>query len=396
MTSVHPPGWMLVLGWDLHHVGGVSQVVANLYDSLAGGGKFRPVLVISRWHRATTEHEKIDGRRTYYLPFREPAARQRKLLALAGFLFTLPLQLVRCARIVRRERITVVNVHFPGLSALLWILLRKLQHFELILSFHGSDLRAPLEARGLERWLWLRLLRNADVISSCSETISASIVGEFGVTAARVRTVDNGVNPKAIIQAAENAGGSTAPPDFVLSLGTVEKKKGHDILIRAFDGVAQRYPALHLVIGGRLAEPECMADLESLRARSIAPERIHLMKDLPHENAMGLLAKARIFVLASRLEPFGIVVLEAGVLRRPTIATNVCGVVQRLDPERDIYSIPPEDVIALEEAILSALADPIAGRHRADALHDRVVSRFTWVHVSEQYESLLGACAQAP
>ena len=122
------------------------------------------------------------------------------------------------------------------------------------------------------------------------------------------------------------------PVRFV-SYGRMVAKKGFQDLVRAFARVRGSRSDVTLAIGGdgpqrkhlaRLAETLGMAD--QIRF----PGWI--------EDVSALLAEADVFVLPSRLEPFGIVVLEAMSAGVPIVTTRTEGPVEVLDDETAYFA----------------------------------------------------------
>ena len=77
----------------------------------------------------------------------------------------------RLDRYLRASDVANVNVHYPSLTALQFILVRLFfqPDLKIILSFHGLDLTHSLQSKGLERLMWRLLLRWADAVVSCSD-----------------------------------------------------------------------------------------------------------------------------------------------------------------------------------------------------------------------------------
>jgi glycosyltransferase involved in cell wall biosynthesis len=103
---------------------------------------------------------------------------------------------------------------------------------------------------------------------------------------------------------------------------------------------------------------------------------------------MAWLRSASALVLASRLEPFGIVALEAGVFRVPVVATNVCGVVQRLHPGSTI-GVQHDDPGQLATGLVRLLDDPELRSSLADTLHSSVIKDFTWHEIVRKFWAAL-------
>jgi glycosyltransferase involved in cell wall biosynthesis len=89
-------------------------------------------------------------------------------------------------------------------------------------------------------------------------------------------------------------------------------------------------------------------------------------------------------VLPSLAEGLPIAILEAMACARPVVATPVGGVTDAVVNGQTGLLVPPQDAVALAEAVLRLLRDPAwarrmgtEGRHRAETFFslDRVISR---------------------
>ncbi len=96
-------------------------------------------------------------------------------------------------------------------------------------------------------------------------------------------------------------------------VGRLTHSKGIDVLLRSFARVREQLPAafadrLHLAIAGFVDSDECFEG--EARELGIA-DCTSFLPDCTREEILGLLRAAQLFVLPSRAESFGIVVLEA-------------------------------------------------------------------------------------
>jgi glycosyltransferase involved in cell wall biosynthesis len=103
----------------------------------------------------------------------------------------------------------------------------------------------------------------------------------------------------------------------VLSVGRLSREKGHDILIRAFAGVADKFPDWRLrIVGDGILRSELSGLIESLglqRRVELAPTKKSLVMDY---------RTAGIFVLPSRFEGFPNALMEAMQSGCPVVSAN--------------------------------------------------------------------------
>jgi glycosyltransferase involved in cell wall biosynthesis len=109
---------------------------------------------------------------------------------------------------------------------------------------------------------------------------------------------------------------------YVLFLGFPWYLKGVDVLIKAFNLIAGEFPEYRLKVVGFCPDKTPFFSLTA------GNDRIELSDPVMHNDAMRLMAKCSIFVLPSRTEAMGRVLLEAMALKKAIVASNVDGIPQ--------------------------------------------------------------------
>lgn len=133
----------------------------------------------------------------------------------------------------------------------------------------------------------------------------------------------------------------------VLSVSYLTKRKGIDILVRAFKEL--NMPSVFLAIAGS-GEEEA-----NLRALAANDDRIHFLGHVDGPEKAKWYSLADIFVLPTLHDPWGLVVNEAMHYGLPVITTEAAGCSQMIG-ENGIV-IPPGDKEALKEALIRLLED---------------------------------------
>jgi glycosyltransferase involved in cell wall biosynthesis len=385
--------YLLALPWGLDAIGGVTQVVVGLYDGIRGDGRLQPRLLVSSWgDLAPAESVDAGGRSIIKMRVRGPFAGSSLWSGLLRYVVSLPRELLRIRRLVHRYGVEVVNCHYIGSSDFTWVLAKRLGVFggRVILSLHGLDIRTIAAMRGLKRMMWRWALMQADAVVACSEGLAEETVAAFDLPRSQVVTIHNGVDAAKLDQVAAQTPEPAPRPlgPSLLSLGTFERKKGHDLLLRAFSRVVKQHPRAHLTIMGRSAETtqSTLALIEELGLSAQVTART----DAPHAAALAALVHADMFVLSSRNEAFSIALLEAGALGKPVVATSVCGVPELIEDGVTGVRVPPEDVGALVDGILRLLGNRESAAHCGQRLRDLVNQRFTLEANSRNYLRLVG------
>ncbi len=209
----------------------------------------------------------------------------------------------------------------------------------------------------------------------------ASYLEAQGIPADRITRIPN--FSRLAPRSAEQVPGSPR----LVAAGRFVQKKGFDVLLRAFARLREDHRPLELTLIGD--GPERVA-LEALTRQLGLQAHVHFA-GWTSEVAPGL-AQATLFVLPSRDEPFGIVVLEAMALGVPIVATRTAGPSEMLD-ERCAWLVAIEDEVALAAALAAALASPATRAQRARAAAMRFRERYSEAAVVTAYERVYEALA---
>ena len=154
----------------------------------------------------------------------------------------------------------------------------------------------------------------------------------------------------------------------------MDKRKGIDVLIRAFTDVAAAVPGAHLYIVG---DGPDRAAFESLAAAGPAAARIHF-EGFSAEPQRYLQA-TDIFVLASLADSNPLVLSEAREAGCAIVASAVDGIPEALDGGRAGILVPAGDPVALARQLTDLARDPARVAHwrrqAAAHLHRLTVDR---------------------
>ena len=389
--AARPPTVLLVLPWSPDHVGGVSEVVINLHRQLGSRNAVRPRLLVDtyRCHAFATMETRALGRvDAFYLP--TPAAPGKGLRHFLAFACHLPAAVRRLAGYLRDENVCAINFHFPSLCFVTALLARRLvgRNVRVILSFHGSDLQIAAAGGVLQRRLWRFAVGACDAVVACSRAFGDEIARRFPGLGGKLHVIHNGVDVAACRSATQ---GTSLPSElqgrpFIACVATFETKKAQDVLLESFGRIAREFPDLCLALAG--GSGPTFASLRERAAAAPCKDRVFFYADLPHEQALTLIAGARLLVLPSRQEPFGIVVLEAASLGVPVVASRVGGLPEIIDDGQSGVLVTPDSVDELAQAIAAMLRSPSLAAHYADTLRRTAQERFAWRLAADRYAAL--------
>jgi glycosyltransferase involved in cell wall biosynthesis len=386
MVPLKRPVVLFVLQWSLRYVGGVNRVVTQLAQHMRDDGAYEPLVLIADWDASAPVYEEIHGVRTVRWQLRAPPRGAGLKPRLAYALWERRFR-KQFAAFCRKHGIQAINVHYPGdLAFTFERLLRPLAaRIPLLLSFHGSDALKLADLMASDKAAWRGLLARCNAVVVCSQAVGNRIESALAGPI-RHHVIYSGVDAGKF-----PAREPQAVPDrpVILCVGRFDHNKGQDILIDAFARIAADFPEamLHLV-----GDCDSISNLDSLRAQVEHLNlggRIRFFVDIPFTDIPAYFARAGIFVLASRQEAFGLVLLEAGSCALPVVASRVGGIPELIEDGVSGLLVAPEDAAALAQALRTLLADPVAAVQLGRRLAERVAADFSWTQTRACYEELI-------
>ena len=361
------------------HEGGAERILLNAAEAARCDG-LRPLLAIpGKGALAAAAAERG-------LPVRHiPISRGRATVTPWGIAGTM--QAMRrggreLLAMARQERVALLHAHHPvtGVQAL-----PATKHLGLPLLLHVHEtLPAPLLYRLLAR----RLRRHAAAWVCVSEA-SRAMVRSFGVEENRISLLYNAVQSRFLadpVPALELRG---AGPHVGL-FGVLEPRKGHADFLRALALLRDEPMVQAWIVGDAgFGEHRRYADgLMRLAGELGLTPRVHLTGR--REDVPAMMAGMDAVVLASTgFESLPTALIEACVIGRPVVATDVGGVREIVTAGVTGLVVPPGNPAALATALHCALS-PL-GRELAAAARVEARRRFA----PDRFASEMAACYRA-
>jgi glycosyltransferase involved in cell wall biosynthesis len=213
---------------------------------------------------------------------------------------------------------------------------------------YGSQLRAR------QRLAMQLTIRLATQITVCTE-YQARLAAAHGCSP---RTIPLGIDGSVFVPAVRSEG----PPWRLLHVASLNPVKDHDTLLRAFQLVRQNGVDAHLDVVG---EDTMSGAVPRLAEQLGIGDRVCFPGFKANNDLIPLYQRSHLFVLSSRHEAAGAVVLEAAASGVPIVGTAV-GYIADWAPERAL-AVPTRNPAALSSAIYELLQH----RERRDALASR-------------------------
>ena len=119
------------------------------------------------------------------------------------------------------------------------------------------------------------------------------------------------------------------PGPYLLTVGTLRQRKDPETSIRALSDLVQQGHDLRLVFAGK--QQMDPSELETIARRANVHERVIFLGYVPREDLPDLYRDAAAFVLPSRLEGFGLPLVEAMASGTPLVAARTSSMTARLN-----------------------------------------------------------------
>jgi glycosyltransferase involved in cell wall biosynthesis len=348
--------------------GGGARVVDGLARTLGAAG--HEIDLVTMGFRGLPSSERLPGVEVQRLL---PLRLRQSVCSAAEMVPYLMTATAAATRLAKRHRYALIHAHFIYPDGVVAHLVKRATGLEYVITAHGSDVPgynpdrfALLHRMGLP--LWRRITSEARYIVCPSETLARLVSASNG--GARVAVVPNGIDTTRFTP-------EQKVPGRVLVVTRMFPRKG---VQHVLDAVARMRGTvdLHVVGDG----PYLTALKEHARSVGVDP-RFHGALENGSPELKHLYATSQVFVLPSESENFPVVLLEAMSAGCAIVTTRDTGCAEVVGDAGLL--VPARDVRAIAEALDRLVADPGLSAALSCAARTRLVARFGWESVAEQY-----------
>ena len=281
--------------------------------------------------------------------------------------------------------IDVVHLHAPVPA----FLLHRMHNVRVFYTAHTPVWSLEKGKGSFRAWVERDVIRHSRLTVALGDYLTAAVPDSDMVTIA------NGLNLDAWTPTdrshARQALGIDGRDFVALFTGRVVHVKGIDVLVRAVRELAPHIPKLKVFVVGPLSGS---FDTRDEKINPYARSVMEAAQGLPvsftgfinHSDPRlrQYFAAADVFVLPSRHEPQGLVVLESMAMGTPVIGSATGGIPDMVSEDVG-YLFPPGDAAALAQCVLTAYSEPEALHRKRAAARTRVAMNYSWETVSDRY-----------
>jgi phosphatidylinositol alpha-1,6-mannosyltransferase len=299
----------------------------------------------------------------------------------------------KLSALVRAEEVGMLHCGRCLPEGMMALALKCWHGFPYACYVHGEELNVIAASREL-RWLARRVLRAAAFVIANSRNTRAILTDEWQVPGDRVRLLYPGVDTDRFVPAPRNAAARAAlrwgDRPVVLTVGRLQKRKGHDTMIRALTAVQKAVPDVLYAIAGDGEERQY---LEGLAAQAGLTGHVQFLGEVNDDVLVRCYQQCDLFVLPNRrvgqdFEGFGMVLVEAQASGKPVVAGASGGTAETMRIPETGQAVSCEQPDGLARLVAEFLGNRARLTRMGEAARRWAVEQFDWSTLARQAEGI--------
>ena len=292
----------------------------------------------------------------------------------------------RLRNIVRQHHVSAIHAGRPlheGLVAR-WMNIRY--GIPYVCFIHGEDINVAMTSREL-RILTGSVLANSRRLIANSSYTKGLLMNDWKVHESKIEMIHPGVDTSYFVPPTQELDRPTTWQGkfVILTVGRLQQRKGHDMVLRAIAMLKTTFPELLYVIAGQ--------GEEQLTHELGVADITEFVGAIDDESLRSLYRNCDLFVLANRsigndVEGFGMVLVEAQSCGKPVIAGKSGGTSDTMDIGESGFVIDCTSPQLLAESIRVLIENPEQRKHMGFHARKYTMDNFDWDTLANKAESL--------
>ena len=216
-----------------------------------------------------------------------------------------------------------------------------------------------------------KLYKKSSCIFVMSTHVQKSLVEHYGINVDKIEVVGAGINTDNYRM--EPRSYDSYSTKNILFVGVEWERKGGVQLFEAFKLVLKKIPDATLTIVG------CVPYIQH--------PNVNVVGKIPIEKVSDYYNQASVFCMPTRLEPFGIVFLEAMYHQLPIVASNIGAANDFIEDNKNGYLLPPDDTVGISNQLIYLLSNPNICQIMGKGNQLIVAEGYTWECVAKKMEA---------
>ena len=270
---------------------------------------------------------------------------------------------VKIFSLVKKQKIDIIHSHH--------------RYFDLI-AFIISKLISVRTITSVQSKVYGKksLSYKSEILIACSNCIKEHLIKYFKIDPQKIQVIHNFVDlneakiqiDKDVLKRELGIEENTIVIGFIGRFSIPEK--GVDIILEAFRSIPPEYANLKLIMIGDGDDKNYIDDF-------ITNHKLNAVTLSPKVNIYEYFNIIDIVVLPSRVEPFGIVAIEAGLMKKPLVASSVDGLKEIVDNGFDGILYECENVGSLTNSLITLIPENNLRIRLGEELYRKVINNFT-------------------
>lgn len=225
----------------------------------------------------------------------------------------------------------------------------------------------------------------AETLIACSNTIKEHLVKYFNVNSSKIKVIKNFIDAaeaKIVTKKFELKQNLQIKENLTV-IGFVGRfsirEKGIDVLLEAFRKLSHSNVDLILLLIGEGEDREYINNF-------ITEHKIQAVIVAPNQNIFDMYNIIDVVVLPSRVDPFPLVMLECGLMKKAFIGSNVDGIKEFVENGVDGILVDTNDAKSLAKELEFLIARPELKKELGYKLFNKVMNNFSKEKMIPLYE----------
>jgi phosphatidylinositol alpha-1,6-mannosyltransferase len=369
--------------------GGIARLAFELADSLHRNGEEVIVLTTSKAEGIPGSHQRQELR-----VIRTGWGNVRLLRYMSLFM--------SLCRILLTHKVGRIHalIWFPdGVTCMLASGIFRVPYF---VSAYASDMslgNTPLKRYVLKK-LMLLVLSRAKKITAISHFTKAKLT-DYGISPQKIVIIPGGTDPERFNP---EVNATQVIQQFnllnkrvIMTIGRLEERKGHDMVIRSLPQVLREVPeSVYLIVG----KGQELSRLKELVARLELDGHVIFAGYVEDERLVEYYNACDVFIMPSReitaagdAEGYGIVYLEANACGKPVIGGNSGGIPDAIINRYNGILIDPLSTEEIADSLIELLRNEHLAKEMGMNGRRRVLDELSWDAIAEKHQKLYtGEC----
>ena len=230
------------------------------------------------------------------------------------------------------------------------------------------------------------------VINCCSNFTKNRIIEEYGISSDKIISIHNGVDLNEYINSKNEKPSlkENKRKPICLFVGRIDDpRKGLDVLLEAISKIINKIDIELLIVGkgDKKLYKKLATDLG-------ISKNIKFLGFVDEKNLKKLFIECDIYVSSSRLEGFGLTIVEAMAAGKPIIATKAGAIPELINNNENGFLVNIDDSDAMAKSILELLKNKELAEKIGKNNFKNVIENFSWIknviELEQVYKNMIG------